>query len=148
MARYVKAERRTDGVREALRARYQRLADRYPMPGEPWTRKIADLDAGEPVIVSGWELHHSLPEVDRNTVYTVDAAGNLTLAVIDRDQPAPRHLRTVRHSCTRALAGILAPLRGVLRPEYPSPRVSVRVTESVTSPASSSRWQRATSTTD
>lgn len=45
--------------------------------------RIADLDAGRPVTVHGWQIRGA-QGVERNGVYTLDAAGNLTPAQIDR----------------------------------------------------------------
>jgi len=67
------------GVRDALRAKWQHRADRWGlMPGCPYPRLLAQLDAGHTVLVTYVDLLGTGAIATRGTRYLLDADGNLT----------------------------------------------------------------------
>lgn len=74
-----------EGLREHLQVANADKVARYgAMPGNPYVRFAADLAAGRPVIVSGWQIPGMVGD-DRNGHYAVDAAGNVTPSPISPD---------------------------------------------------------------
>jgi len=66
-------------VRAAVRAKWQEKADRYGLlPGAPWPRQLAALDAGKTVPVNGTDLHDTGAGVDRNGRYLLHPDGTVT----------------------------------------------------------------------
>lgn len=67
------------GVREALRAKWQLRADRWGlMPACPYPRLLAALDAGDSVLVTYQDLHGTGAPARRGARYLLHADGSLT----------------------------------------------------------------------
>ncbi|MCS5513166.1 hypothetical protein NY537_10475 [Curtobacterium flaccumfaciens pv. betae] len=67
------------GVRDALRAKWQHRADRWGlMPGCPYPRLLAKLDAGETVLVTYVDLLGTGTAARRGVRYLLHADGTLT----------------------------------------------------------------------
>jgi len=83
----------TVGVREAVRAKFQRRADRWGhIPGAPYPRILEQLDAGEDVLVTYKDLQDTGAAVTRGGRYVLHADGTLTEDHrIDRPADAPTH---------------------------------------------------------
>lgn len=76
MARMIKREAETvPAVREYLRIRYAARSAAYPR--SPWRRLVERLDAGEPVLVYGWQLQPAVPGLVRDVQYEVGADGSI-----------------------------------------------------------------------
>ncbi|PYY38845.1 hypothetical protein [Curtobacterium sp. MCPF17_046] len=79
------------GVRDALRAKWQHRADRWGlMPGCPYPRLLAMLDAGETVLVTYVDLHGTGADAVKGYRYLLHADGTLTQDHhIDQSATAP-----------------------------------------------------------
>ncbi|OII37104.1 hypothetical protein BIU98_16760 [Curtobacterium sp. MMLR14_010] len=79
------------GVREAVRAKFKRRADRWGhIPDAPYRRILEQLDAGEDVLVTYKDLHGTGAIATRGGRYVLHADGTLTEDhYIDRPGTAP-----------------------------------------------------------
>lgn len=84
MARWKPTTPNTDGVRDRLRVRFAALADRFPgMRPNQYQWYVDQLDAGERVIVRGWQLGRGVPGVEQHGLYEVAADNTITPASVE-----------------------------------------------------------------
>ncbi|MGG7307553.1 hypothetical protein ACQXVK_10215 [Curtobacterium sp. AB451] len=77
-------------VRQALRAKWQHRADRWGhIPGSPYPRLVAKLDAGDSVLVTYVDLLGTGAEAMRDCRYLLHADGTLTEDHYN-DRPEPK----------------------------------------------------------
>jgi len=81
------------GVREAVRAKWQHRADRWGhVPGSPYPRLLATLDAGATVVVTYVDLFGTGAAAGRGHRYLLQPDGTLTTDhSIDHSATAPMH---------------------------------------------------------
>jgi hypothetical protein len=83
---------RVGGLRERLLEKYEARATRYSTVPAYYRLKLEPLRAGEPVVLSGWQLHgYGLPVVrtGQHGFYMVEPDGSVVEVVPRRDPRDP-----------------------------------------------------------
>jgi len=76
----VKRRETPPGVRAALIERFRGRADRHPyLPAHVHRERLAALEAGLPVELSGWELYGLLPDAPRVSLVRLEADDTVTV---------------------------------------------------------------------